>query len=335
MKKQWIAGIALLAMSSTYCLASDVTPPTDKILKDQFYADFTGLMRLDDIALKLISAEGNLATWSAEGDMSATEDLYSMVGMAGDYKFMEKNWVKGHPVKFSAMVTSIGTPTSGWRTEFFSMQTAAKNIGYPLPKTESKDQYLVITDSNFYPKLAKIEASYHDKKIAQEKAQIQMEQVLKKIAELDTQIKQSWGKDANGMPRTRSDVMQEKLQKMYEIDRQNDPLKFENHYYKTVYDPALAACQAKPECDAAPLRAARDSALNEQKRDYYRQHALMSAKITEEMEALDEKLKPLYDQQSELRSQGMKWDTQSSQLKNEYERWDREITDLRRKGIIK
>ena len=61
----------------------------------------------------------------------------------------------------------------------------------------------------------------------------------------------------------------------------------------------------------------------------------MSAKITEEMEALDEKLKPLYNQQSELRSQGMKWDTQSSQLKNEYERWDREITDLRRKGIIK
>ena len=335
MKKQWIAGIVLFAMSSTYCLANDVTPPTDKILKDQFYADFTGLMKLDDISLKLISAEGNQATWSAEGDMSATEDLYSMVGMAGDYKFMEKNWVKGHQVKFSAMVASVGTPASGWRTEFFSMQTAAKNVGYPLPKTENKAQYLVMTDSNFYPKLAKIQASYHDKKIAQEKAQSQMEQVLKKIAELDTQIEQSWGKDANGKYRTRSDVMQEKLEKMYEVDRQNDPLKFENHYYKTVYEPALAACQAKPECDAASLRAARDSAINEQKRDYHRQHALMSAKIKEEMEALDEKLKPLYNQQSELRSQGMEWDTQSNQLKNEYERWDREITDLRRKGIIK
>ncbi|MDU5549632.1 DUF1202 family protein [Citrobacter freundii] len=335
MKKQWTAGIVLLAMLSTYCLANDVTPPTDKILKDQFYADFTGLMKLDDISLKLISAEGNQATWSAEGDMSATEDLYSMVGMAGDYKFMEKNWVKGHQVKFSAMVTSVGTPASGLRTEFFSMQTAAKNIGYPLSKTENKDQYLVITDSNFYPKLARIEASYHDKKIAQEKAQSQIDKVEKQIADLDTQIKQSWGKDANGNPRTRSDVMQEKLQQMYEIDRQNDPLKFENHYYKTVYDPALASCQAKPECDAAPLRAARDTALNEQKREYYRQHALMNAKIKEEMAAQDEKLKPLYDQQSELRGQGMALDTQINQLKSEYERWDREITDLRRKGIIK
>lgn len=169
MKKQWIAGIALLTLASAYCRADDVTPPTDNILKDQFYADFTGLMRLDDISLKLIRAEGNQATWSAEGDMSATEDLYNMVGMAGDYKFMEKNWVKGHQIKFSAMVTSVGTPASGWRTEFFSMQTAAKVIGYPLPKTENKDHYLVITDSNFYPKLAKIESIYHDKKLRRKK----------------------------------------------------------------------------------------------------------------------------------------------------------------------
>ncbi|MEG1123593.1 MAG: DUF1202 family protein [Citrobacter sp.] len=81
------------------------------------------------------------------------------------------------------MVTSVGTPVSGWRTEFFSLQTAAKDIGYPLPKTENKDKYLVITDSNFYPKLAKIEASFHDKKVVQEKAHSQMEQIEKQIAE--------------------------------------------------------------------------------------------------------------------------------------------------------
>lgn len=335
MKQQWIAGIALLTLASTYCQADDITPPTDNILKDQFYADFTGLMRLDNISLKLISAEGNRATWSAEGDMSATEDLYNIAGMAGDYNFMEKNWVKGRLVKFSAMVTSVGTPVSGWRTEFFSLQTAAKDIGYPLPKTENKDKYLVITDSNFYPKLAKIEASYHDKKVVQEKAHSQMEQIEKQIADLDMQIKQSWGVDANGKPRTRSDAMQEKLEKMYEVDRQNDPLTYENNYYKTVYEPALAACQAKLDCDAAPLRAERDTVLSEQKRDYYRQHAIMSAKIKEEMAAHDEKLKPLYHQQSELRGQGMELDTKSSELKSEYERWDRDITDLRRKGIIK
>lgn len=335
MKQQWIAGIALLALASAYCQAEDVTPPTQQILKEQFYADFTGLMQLDDISLKLISGEGNQATWSAEGDMSATEDLYSIVGMAGDYTFMEKTWIKGQHVKFSAMVKSIGTPASGWRTEFFSMQTAAKNSGYPLPETKNKDKYLIITDSNFYPKLAKIEASYNDKKIAQLKAQSQVEQIEKQIAELDTQIKQSWGVDANGKPRTRSDVMQDKLAKMQDIDRQNDPLIFEDRYYKTVYDPALAACQAKPDCDATPLRTERDSVLSEQKRDYYRQHAVMKKKIEDEMKALDEKLKPLYDKQSELRARGMKLDTQSANLKSEYESWQRDITSLRRKGIIK
>lgn len=335
MKQQWIAGIALLTLASTYSQADDVIPPTDTILKDQFYADFTGLIRLDNISLKLMSAEGNRATWSAEGDMSATEDLYTLVGMADNYNFMEKTWVKGRQVKFSAMVTSVGTPVSGWRTEFFSLQTAAKDIGYPLPKTENKDKYLVITDSNFYPQLAKIEARYHDKKVAQEKAQSQMEQIEKQIADLDTQIKQSWGADANGKPRTRSDVMQEKLEKMYEVDKKNDPLTYENNYYKTIYEPALAACQTQPECDAAPLRAARDTALSEQKRDYYRQHALMSANIKEEMAAHDEQLKPLYHRQSELRGLGMALDTQSSKLKSEYEHWDRDITELRRKGIIK
>jgi hypothetical protein len=44
MKQQWIAGIALLTLASTYCQADDITPPTDNILKDQFYADFTGLI---------------------------------------------------------------------------------------------------------------------------------------------------------------------------------------------------------------------------------------------------------------------------------------------------
>lgn len=335
MKKQWTAGIVLLAMLSTYCLANDVTPPTDKILKDQFYADFTGLMKLDDISLKLISAEGNQATWSAEGDMSATEDLYSMVGMAGDYKFMEKNWVKGHQVKFSAMVTSVGTPASGWRTEFFSMQTAAKNIGYPLSKTENKDQYLVITDSNFYPKLARIEASYHDKKIAQEKAQSQIDKVEKQIADLDTQIKQSWGKDANGNPRTRSDVMQEKLQQMYEIDRQNDPLKFENHYYKTIYEPALAACQKKTVCDAGPLRAERDAVLNEQKRNYYRQHKEMSENIKAEMAVRDKKIAPLQKQKGELSAQLMALEIRYRDLARDEKYWQEGLEKMRRDGVLK
>ena len=65
------------------------------------------------------------------------------------------------------------------------------------------------------------------------------------------QINRSWGTDANGKTLDRSDVQQAMLEK-YEVNRQNDPLKFENHYYKTIYEPALTACQKKAVCDAEP-----------------------------------------------------------------------------------
>lgn len=334
MKKQWIVGAALFMLASGYSWAEAVAPE-DKFLKIQFSEDFAGIMRLDHISLKPISAEGNQSTWSAEGDMSATEDLYVMAGMAADYRFMEKTWVKDRPVKFSAMVNVKGTPDSGWTTEFFSMQTAAKNMGYPLPKPDEKIKYLIITDSNFYAQLAKVEARYSGMKKEIEESKVKQKDLQKQYDEVAEQIKSFWGKDAKGEQRTRYNVQQEKLDQMYVADRQNDPLKFENNYYETVYQPALAACQAKPDCDAAPLRAERDAVVAEKKRYYITQHQLMLEKIKTEMAELDKKVKPLSDKQTALNHERIKLAYASEDLQAEYDRWNNDITELRRRGVIK
>ncbi|MFD2020663.1 DUF1202 family protein [Pseudocitrobacter faecalis] len=200
-------------------------------------------MRLDTFTLRLLDALGNQATYQVEGEMSSTDDLYSIVGGAGDYLFYERTWTKGQPVKFSAMMQAVGTKDSGWKTTFFSMQTAAKNVGRPFEAGEDRSKMLVVNDAHFMTELGKVEADFARRKATADKDLAQQKVLKQKIAALDEKISLSWGKDANGKPRDRSAVQQEKLEKMYAVDRENDPLKFENHYLETVYEPALAACQ--------------------------------------------------------------------------------------------
>lgn len=334
MKMKWAAGLAALALLSGSALA-DINTPTDEVLKKQFNQAQEGLMQLDSITLRLLDSRGNQATYAAEGDISATEDLYSMVGMAGNYQFMEKTWTKGRPVKFSAMVTAVGTKDSGWTTEFFSMQMAAKPAGYPKPDINNKEKYLVVTDSDFYPRLAKIEATRAAQKNALDKSLEKQEQLQKEIDALDAQIAASWGTDKNGKPLTRDDVQHALLEELQEVGRQNDPLHFENNYNKTIYEPALAECQKKPECDATPLRKARAAALVDQRRDYQLKFQLKREDVTKTLEAYDKKREPLRKKRNELRSELSKLDITNSKDRMDYEGWERDIAVMRRQGIIK
>ena len=60
----------------------------------------------------------------------------------------------------SAMMTAVGTKDSGWKTEFFSMQMAAKNGGRPFRETEDLSKSLIVNDSSFMAQFAKIDASF-------------------------------------------------------------------------------------------------------------------------------------------------------------------------------
>lgn len=327
--------LTVLMIASSCHVQADTNTPTDEVVKEQFAKQSGGMVRLQTVTLKPLDARGNQATYMLEGDMAAAEDLYIRVGAAGEYLFYERAWTKGRPVKFSAMMTAVGTKDSGWKTEFFSMQMAAKNGGRPFRETEDLSKSLVVNDSSFMAQFAEIDASFAASKAAMEKLQRQQEALKSEIAALDERIKRSWGTDADGKPLDRSAVQQAMLEKMYEVDRQNDPLKFENHYYKTVYEPALAACQQKTDCDAAALRAERDAVINEQKRSYYRQHKAMSESIKTEIAARDKKVEPLRKQKGELRTQMMTLETRYLTFARDYQLWQEGLEKMRRDGVIK
>ena len=314
--------------------AQAVDAPTTDTLKQQFSGQFGGILQLQSVTLKPLEEKGNQATWMAEGDIAADEDLYAFVGMAADYRFLEKTWTKGKPVKFSAMVTSVGTQASGWRAQFFSMQMAAKNAGYPLKEMNGSDKDLTVNSDDFYPRLRKIEAGYAASAAEILTLKKKQDKLVKAIEDSQAKINGSWGVDKNGKSLSRMDFMQVKLNAMYQVDKQNYPSIFEENYNKTVYDPALAACQAKPSCDAEPLRKARDIAVDEQRRRYHTQHEVMKQKIEDEMAERDAKLKPLYEEQGAYRREAMDIEMRRDKLQSDYDRWQRDITELRRLGVI-
>ena len=333
MKHLWKYGLLLLCSFSLQTFAES-NIPTDDTIKQQFAKQSDGMMYLDHLTLHQLDAVGNQATYSVEGNIASKQDLYTIVESAGDYLFYERTWTKDHPVKFSAMMTAIGTQASGWRISFFSMQMAAKMVGRPFEKGEDLSKMLVVNDSDFMTRFAKL-----DSKFAVDKATIQKQKgeyaSLKTQAEaLDKKIAQSWGKDKSGKPIDRSAIMQAMLQKMYAIDKQNDPLLFENNYNKNTYEPALAACQKKADCDEVPLRTARDDVLQKQRSEYYQRHNEMSAKIKADMAALDKKIEPLRKQRGELSSQMVALELSNGELERDYKFWLEATENLRKEGFI-
>lgn len=115
MKKQWIVGTALLVLTSGYSWANG-EPPTENVLKAQFKKQYHGILKLDAITLKILMQRA-IRPRSAEGDVSSMT-ISIRVGQLTDYELLEQTSTKDQPVKFSAMLTSKGTPASGWSVNF-------------------------------------------------------------------------------------------------------------------------------------------------------------------------------------------------------------------------
>lgn len=161
MKKQWIVGTALL-MLMTGNVRADGEPPTENILKDQFKKQYHGIFKLDVITLKNLDAKGNQATWSAEGDVSSSDDLYTWVGQLADYELLEQTWTKDKPVKFSAMLTSKGTPASGWSVNFYSFQAAASDRGRVVDDIKTNNKYLIVNSEDFNYRFSQLESALNN-----------------------------------------------------------------------------------------------------------------------------------------------------------------------------
>lgn len=334
MKLAWKSAALLLCCFAAHVLADDNTP-TDDVIKQQFAKQSDGLIRMGDITLQQIEKVGNRATYTIEGDIIATDNLYAVVGVAGDYTFYERTWTKDQPVKFSAMMTAVGTKASSWSTEFYSMQAAAKRIGRPFSKNENLSKSLIVNDSGFMAQFAKLDAQFADSKASVEKQQKQYKALSQQIEALDEQINKAWGTDSNGKPLGRDAVLRAKQAEVYDVDSKNDMNKFINQYYIKVYEPALIACQKKGNCDTTSINAARDKAYEAKSAEYARQHDAISTKVKAEIEALEKKVEPLTKKREALRGQMVVLESSNYELTSDAKLWAEGVERLRKEGVIR
>ncbi|WP_368299443.1 DUF1202 family protein [Kluyvera sichuanensis] len=329
----WKCGLLLLSSISLHAFADDNTP-TDDVIKQQFAEHSDGLMHLGALKLSPLESVGNRATYMVEGDIASNDDLYGILGAAGDYLFYERTWKKDQPVKFSAMMTAVGTRASGWKTEFFSMQMAAKSVGRPFSHEKDLSRALVVNDSGYMAQFARIDAQFAASKTLIQKQQAEYEALKKKLDAQDEKIKRSWGTDENGKQLDRGALQRAQVQQLNELDRKNSFAKFESQYYLNVYEPALAACQKKAGCDSAPIHAARDVVLEKTKEEYYRQHIQLRDKLTAEMAEKDKQLAPLQKERQALYEQMMEVSFSINDLERNDKIWQEGTAKLRKEGVI-
>lgn len=206
MKKQWIVGTALF-MLMTGNVWADGEPPTENILKDQFKKQYHGILKLDVITLKNLDAKGNQATWSAEGDVSSSDDLYTWVGQLADYELLEQTWTKDKPVKFSAMLTSKGTPASGWSVNFYSFQAAASDRGRVVDDIKTNNKYLIVNSEDFNYRFSQLESALNNQNNSIPALKKDVKALDKQMVAAQKAADAYWGKDANGKQMTREDAL--------------------------------------------------------------------------------------------------------------------------------
>ncbi len=282
MKKQWIVGTALL-MLMTGNVWADGEPPTENVLKDQFKKQYHGILKLDAITLKNLDAKGNQATWSAEGDVSSSDDLYTWVGQLADYELLEQTWTKDKPVKFSAMLTSKGTPASGWSVNFYSFQAAASDRGRVVDDIKTNNKYLIVNSEDFNYRFSQLESALNNQKNS-------IPALEKEVKALDKQM-------------TREDAFKKIHQQRDEFNKQNDSEAFAVKYDKEVYQPAIVACHKQSaECYEVPIQQKRDFDINEQRRQTFLQSQKLSRKLQDDWITLEKGQYPLTMKVSEINS---------------------------------
>ncbi len=156
MVRQWIAGAALFALISGYSWA-EVAQPSDNILKEQFSKQYHGILKLDSITLKIL-IRGQSGHRSAEGIFLPVKICIPAL-VWRRIIILLKNSTKDRPVKFSAMLTSKGTPASGWTVSYYSLQMAASDQGRAIDDIKTNDKYLIVNSDDFNYRFGNIEAS--------------------------------------------------------------------------------------------------------------------------------------------------------------------------------
>ncbi|EGQ0031824.1 DUF1202 family protein [Escherichia albertii] len=331
MKKQWIVCTALFVLMSGNGWA-DGEPPTENVLKDQFKKQYHGILKLDAISLKNLDAKGNQATWSAEGDVSSSDDLYTWVGQLADYELLEQTWAKDKPVKFSAMLTSKGTPASGWTVNFYSFQAAASDSGRVVDDIKTNNKYLIVNSEDFNYRFSQLESALNTQKNSIPALEKDVKELDKQMVAAQKAADAYWGKNANGKQMTREDAFKKIFQQRDEFNKQNDSEAFATKYDKD----AIAACHKQSaECYEVPIQQKRDFDINEQRRQTFLQSEKLSRKLQDDWITLEKGQYPLTMKVSEINSKKVAILMKIDDINQACDRWKKDVDDLRRNGVIK
>ncbi|EIS7446987.1 DUF1202 family protein [Citrobacter sp. wls828] len=335
MFRQWIAGATLFALVSGYSWA-EVVQPTDQVLKEQFSKQYHDILKLNSVTLKNLDSTGNQATWSAQGDVSSRDDLYALVGLAGDYKFFERTWTKDRPVKFSAMLTSKGTLDSGWTVNYFSMQMAASDTGRVVDDIKTNDKYLVVNGDDFNFRFSQIDAECEAQRKSIASTESEVKALDPQIAAAKKKADAYWGKGADGKVMTREEAFKHMYKERDDFIKNNDSEAFAAKYEKEVYQPALAACRKEGDkCYETPIIQKKDFDISEQRRQVFLKSQELSRKAQNDWIKFEKGQYPLNIAMYKLQTQQTNLRIKIADINEVCDRWDKETNDLRRKGVIR
>lgn len=333
MKLPWKYGVLMFVCLPFHVFAHSNTPD-DEAIKRKFIEKSGGIMRLESVALRQLETTGERTTYRIEGDVASTDNIYDMVGAVGDYIFFERTWTKGQPVKFSAIMTTVGTTSSDWEMDFSAPQTAAKNSGRPFRGKEDLSKYLIVNEPGFRAQLAKIDSRFSASMTVVKKQNKEFDVLKQKLTLVNKKLLNVWGTDGMGQPIGSSAFQHARFQELAALDAKNDSDKFEEQYDARIYEPALAACKKKAGCVSTSIDATRNAALDKQMEEATRQHQLMLEKIEVQIAEYEKKEASLLNASNTLRDQMEGLESSNREMSRAAEQWREGIERLRKEKII-
>lgn len=329
MKGKLLCGLFISLLVSG---CGDNNAPPEKVLKEQFSNQFHGLLTLDDIDIEETSVDGNKRTYSADGSLSSTSDLYKRVTQLDDYIVVKKTWNKGENIKFSSTLNTLGNKGTGWKMSFSAMQMSVTPDGNPIRDIDTNSKYIVIGSSGFDSKLNEIKTEFTKKKTKLDELNQDIIKIETGILSINTEIDEYWGKDKDGKTQSRYFVQRDLNKELDDFNKENAPYYFERKYNSEIFDPAMKARHEKLKdynsTDFDDIRAEKRAALEKHKEEYLSEYNNIDEKIKTKMKALDDGLQDLIVKKRSLIQRQSVMADEIRNLNYQYENWQQFMKEL-------
>lgn len=104
------------------------------------------------------------------------------------------------------MLTTKGTPASGWSVNFYSFQAAASDRGRVVDDIKTNNKYLIVNSEDFNYRFSQLESALNNQKNSIPALEKEVKALDKQMVAAQKAADAYWGKDANGKQMTREDA---------------------------------------------------------------------------------------------------------------------------------